>query len=137
MKRVWLFSLLLGCSSGELPLPASSIAQSPPTKKLGASTMSASEPVIKPDPAGYVSLMEGLAELSRAQKDCAALAADLKGYHAEHKAALQGASPALLKELEYNAPLRERMRNAMSALMTTSLKCQQEPSFQWMKELSL
>ena len=141
MKRAWLFLLLFGCSSGELPLSVSSTAPGAPTKKIVASTMAASAsaptPVLKQDPAVYVSVMEGLAELSRAQKDCAALAIDLKAYHTTHKAALQDASPALLKELEYQAPLRERMRNAMSALMTTSLKCQQEQSFQsMMKEIS-
>jgi hypothetical protein len=137
MRRLLLLLLLSGCGSDETTSAPPKAPPSPIVTTTASRPATASIPAKKQDPEAYLLSMEGLAQRSSSSADCASMVPSLKRYHEENASVLQSATPDLMREIDHNVAHRERLREAMSALMAASLKCQQEPDFQsLMKEIS-
>lgn len=131
IARMLVSSLLAAGCDSEAPAPRAA-----PEEPAHVSPSPPAEPAedIPPAPApdeaaALVRTMEALAEVHRVHvKDCAALARELRAFRAQHPE-LAAASKSAYQKLDADDALRERMRAAMTDIMSAGMACKEAPEF--------
>jgi len=130
-------TLLAAACTGHAPPAADEATQDPGAPMAGEPSPAptpvpdeAAVVVQTPDEAAaVVQTMEALAAIHRAHKaDCAALARELDAFRAEHREHA-AAVKAAYQRVEADEALRQRMRAAMTDVMTAGMACKDAPEF--------